>query len=127
MSEWSLESSTDYERAFKFYEKKHPSELRAVLSNLAAYTMALKKGVHPQFIRAGYIHDEPQGIKALDQKGGGKKQKLQQTRLYIYPELDKKTLHLITIGDKVSQRSDIKLSIKYVDDLIGGGDNGQTI
>ena len=107
-----------YERAHKHYEKKHPAELIAILDNLDRYFKAVSHGAHPQFIVAGYIHDEGKGIKAIDQKGGGRG-KLQQTRLYIYPDLEMKTIHLITIGDKQSQRADIKQASDFVIKLKG--------
>ena len=63
---------------------------------------------------AGYIHDEGKGVRAIDQRGGAKG-KLRQTRLYVYPDVDAKVLHqIITIGDKSSQREDIKLSADFV-------------
>ncbi len=119
MADWVIETTEKYDRVYKYYEKKHPLELGAVINNLSAYLQALKVGTHPQFIQAGYIHHESAGIKALDQKGSGKKRKLQQTRLYIYPELEKKALYLISIGDKTSQKADIKEAVKFVEALKG--------
>ena len=118
MADWNIEALETYERAHKHYEKKHPNELAAVLDNLDRYFKALRNGVHPQFIVAGYIHDEPKGIKALDQKGGGKG-KMKQARLYVYPYLGVKVLYLITIGDKASQREDIRLCSDFVVNLKG--------
>lgn len=102
----------------KRYEKKFPSELMAVLDNLDRYFKVISHGVHPQFVVAGYIHNEGKGVRAIDQRGG-RKGKLKQTRLYVYPEVTTKILHLITIGDKKSQGEDIKQSAKFVDILKG--------
>ena len=66
--------------------------------NLRQYFEALQRCSDPGFIKFGFIHKEPKGIKAIDQRGSGRN--LQQTRLYIYPDLDNKILHLITIGNK---------------------------
>lgn len=118
MSDWRIEITDVYDRAHKYYEKKHPAELIAVLDNLDRYFKAVSHGVHPQFIVAGYIHDEGKGVKALDQKGGGKG-KLQQTRLYFYPDFEAKVIHLITIGDKRSQKDDIKQAANFVIGLKG--------
>lgn len=118
MTDWRIEPTGAYERAHKHYEKKQPQELKAVLDNLDRYFKTVAQGVHPQFVVAGYIHDEGKGVRALDQKGGGKG-KLRQTRLYIYPDFDVKILHLITIGDKNSQREDVKLSADFVVKLKG--------
>jgi hypothetical protein len=67
---------------------------------------------------AGYIHDEGKGIRAIDQRGGAKG-KLRQTRLYLYPDVDSKVLYLVTIGDKNSQKADVKLSADFVVQLKG--------
>lgn len=117
MMEWRIEPTDTYERAHKYYEKKHPIELRAVLDNLDRYWVAIANGVHPQFVVAGYIHDEGKGVRALDQRGS--KGKLKQTRLYVYPDVETKIIYLITIGDKHSQRQDIKQSTDFVVKLKG--------
>ncbi len=106
MTDLHLEATDAYERAHKHYEKKHPAELMAVLDNLDRYFKAVSSGVHPQFVVGGYIHDEGKGVKAIDQKSGGKG-KLRQTRLYVYPDVEAKALYLITIGDKQTQKEDI--------------------
>ena len=118
MTDWRIEPTNAYTRAYKRYEKKQPAELIAVLDNLDRYFKTISHGVHPQFVVAGYIHDEGKGVRALDQKGGGKG-KLRQTRLYIYPDADQKVLYLITIGDKNSQKDDVKLSASFVIKLKG--------
>ncbi|MGR3303066.1 MAG: hypothetical protein ACUZ8I_11255 [Candidatus Scalindua sp.] len=112
MLKWKLEITDKYERIFKRYEKKEPKILKAILANLAKYVHALEDHVSPQKITAGFIHKEPCGIKAIDQRGG--EEKLKETRLYIYPDTTKSTLHLITIGDKKTQSVDIKFCNKYV-------------
>ncbi len=118
MTEWRVEPTDAYSRAHKRYEKKQPAELIAVLDNLDRYFKIISHGTHPQFVVLGCLHDEGKGVRAIDQKGGGKG-KLRQTRLYIYPDIDQKILYLLTIGDKKSQKDDIKLSADFVIDLKG--------
>jgi hypothetical protein len=55
------------------------------------------------------------GINTLDQKGGGKS--LAQTRLYVFLDAATETIHLITLGDKRSQASDIRLAVDFVNAL----------
>ena len=79
----------------------------------------VNKGVPPQQITAGFIHQEPGGVKAIDQKGprkgiGGTPK---EGRLYVFPEEESKTLHLITIGDKNSQQKDLADCRKFMRDL----------
>ncbi len=114
MGEWTIETTDVYERRHEQYEKKHPHELAAVTGNLDTYFKTLNEVNNPLQVRGGFIHDEPDGIKAIDQKGGGQKMKLQQTRLYVYPDTSNKTLYLLTIGDKGTQRDDINLCREYV-------------
>lgn len=117
MTPWvlSTESSPHWRKAFKQYDKKHPDELAAVLHNLDRFLLQLNSSPNPGCIQAGYLHKEPQGIMAVDQKG--KKPYLQETRLYTYPQEAQQVLHLITIGNKNSQSSDIKNCLKFLNSL----------
>ena len=123
---WSVSPSDDYVRRHKRYEKKHTRELSAVLDNLDTLLTALREGAKVQQVKAGFLHPEPLGVLAIDQKGGGKA--LAETRLYVYTEEDKEVLHIITLGDKRSQPNDIALCRQFVAELREmkgkGSDNG---
>ena len=108
MLNWNIEFTDEFARALKRYQKKRPNELSAVLNNLDTYFETLKLVGTPLQVKAGFIHNEPNGIIAVDQKGGGQKGTLKQTRLYVFPDTEKGILHLLTIGDKQSQKQDIK-------------------
>ena len=101
--------------------KKHPSELVAVMGNVDTYFIALKGLGNPLQIQAGFIHHEPAGIKAVDQKGGKQKSKLRQTRLYVYPDVERSTLFLFAIGNKTSQSDDIQYCREMIKKLKSGG------
>ena len=120
MEPWALEDTDTYQRRCLEYMKKHQNEFVAVADNLDTYFKALNHLGHPLQVKAGFMHNEPDGIKAIDQKGGGQKIKLQQTRLYIYPDVDTRTVYLLTIGDKGSQREDIRFCREYVRKEIHG-------
>jgi hypothetical protein len=111
--EWQLQQADDFESRFRRFEKKHPDETSAMLRNLDKYFKTLKDGTHPLQIKGGFIHDEPKGIKALDQSGS-RIGNPTQTRLYVYPETDKYLLHVITVGTKTDQAGDIKTAADYV-------------
>ncbi len=84
--------------------------------NLDTFFTALNWGaLLENAARYGFIHDEPKGIKAIDQKGAGAGVK--QTRLYTFPNNTTKIVHLITIGDKNSQSADIQYASDFVDNL----------
>lgn len=114
MLNWNMEPTDEFSRAAKWYSKKHTNEFIAVTANLDKYFNALQNLGNPLQITAGFIHNEPDGIIALDQKGGKQKVKLQQARLYIFPYLKEKVLYILTIGDKRSQSNDINYCRKFV-------------
>jgi len=109
---WSLQKSPFFEARFRKFQKKHPEEAIAVLNNLDTYFKALCTGANPINIKSGFIHHEPEGIKAIDQKGG--KGKLMQSRLYVFPETEPGILHVISIGTKTDQGGDISECRDYV-------------
>ena len=112
---WSPDPTAEFEKQYRWYEKKRPNELRAVLDNLDTYLKALQNGTNPAQAKFGFIHPEPKGVLAIDQKGGGGK--LKQTRLYVFPDPTEMVVHLITLGDKKSQKDDIQFSGEFVDSL----------
>jgi hypothetical protein len=115
---WKLAPTDEYERRHRRYVKDHPRELQAVLDNLDTYFKSLEDGVKPLQIRHGFMHNERLGVVAIDQKGGEKG--LAQTRLYVYPETETETLHVITLGDKRSQKADIATCRAFVTELREG-------
>lgn len=116
---WTLQESDIYGARFKRFMKKNKDVVRLILNNLDTYFETLNQGVHPQQIRAGFIHPEPGGVKAIDQKGsrkgiGGTPK---EGRLYVFPQEQTCILHLITIGDKDSQKADLADCRNFMDDL----------
>jgi hypothetical protein len=120
---WDLEPTDEFSRRYKRYEKKHPRELKAVLSNLDVVQKSLREGANPQKLPFGFIHIEQRGVVAIDQKGGGRD--LAQTRLYVYLDREDRTIHLITLGDKRSQKTDVKTASDYVEGLTSQKDRGE--
>jgi hypothetical protein len=123
--DWMIALNEQCTRDIKRYEKKNPYEIRAVLLNLDKYQNALDSSAHPRLVNFGFMHMEPKGIVAIDQKGGtlpdGKKRTgLQETRLYTYSDLESKTLHLLCLGSKLSQSKDIRFAERAVDALRKG-------
>lgn len=112
---WVVELTTTWEKDEKYYDKKHPRELAAILRNVDRYRQLLEVSPNSRAVQAGFLHHEPLGIVAVDQKGGGGN--LQQTRGYTYADDEEKVLYLITIGNKTSQASDIELSKEFVRSL----------
>ena len=116
---WLLQESEFFEAKFSRFQKKNSDVVRLILNNLDTYIEALNLGATPQQIKAGFIHHEPDGVKAIDQKGsrkgiGGTPK---EGRLYVFPDGGTRTLHLITIGDKNSQKADIADCKNFMSDL----------
>lgn len=118
---WNLEPCEEYERRFKKWPKKHKRELLAMLNNLDVFLKALLGGQKPSAAKFGFIHPEPCGVLAIDQKGAGPGVK--ETRLYIYPDEAHECVRLITLGDKDSQREDIQTCTRFVEALRKEGTN----
>lgn len=115
---WEIQWTEQYDRRIKHYRKKRPREVAAVEANLHRFHQALQGGLPPNSRTFGYLHPEGNGVFAIDQSGGGKKGgKLTQFRLYVYPDDESKTLYLITLGEKVTQPSDVKYSHSCVADI----------
>jgi hypothetical protein len=104
-SSWVLLPHSSYLRDLRWYTKKRPAELAAVLRNLDRTMTLLANSPHARTIQAGFLHTEPHGMVAIDQRGGVGR--LQETRLYCYAQADLRTLHLLGIGDKSSQSADL--------------------
>jgi hypothetical protein len=112
---WEIQKSSFFESRFRHFQKKHPEEAKAVLNNLDTYFKTLCAGVNPVNIAGSFIHQEPEGLKAIDQKGG--KGKMLQSRLYIFPDMVTKILHVISIGTKSDQSGDISECRDYIQPL----------
>ncbi len=86
-----------------------------MLRNLDRYLKLLAVSKNSKALQAGYLHPEPGGVLAVDQKSGGAH--LQETRLYTYADDDAKTVYLIAIGDKDAQHADIEYCKRFVKTL----------
>jgi len=108
---WQIETTTQWERDQKHYQKKHPDALAAILRNLERFLSLLNLSKNSKCVMAGFLHHEPHGVVAVDQKGF--RGNVPETRLYTLPVDKTQTLYLITIGDKNSQHSDVEFSRRF--------------
>jgi hypothetical protein len=105
-SKWNLKTTDKYEISLKWFNKKNLAETRVLLVRLGAYIQTLNLCNEPQQITHGWLHNEPHGVKAITEKGGGSS--LKAMRLYFFPHKQERLLYLLIIGDKNSQKNDIK-------------------
>jgi hypothetical protein len=90
-------------------------QLKAVFRNLQRLLEMLEVQPKVHLITANFIHDEHHGVISIDQQGYKPKQPA--TRLYVYPQQKSCTLYVITIGDKRTQKQDIKDCHKFIKTL----------
>lgn len=113
-TEWKLEKSDIFDKRLARF--KHKDAADQALLNATTYLEALKSGLNPMQIKYGFVHPEPKGSVAVDARGSRKE--VHETRLYLYADVNSKTLHFITIGDKTTQsRGDITYVTKFVTNL----------
>jgi hypothetical protein len=102
---WSVHPHPGYLRDQRWYAKKHPQELAAVLRNLERFMHLLALAPDPRSLQAGFIHPEKHGMVALDQRGG--EGHLQATRLYCFAHARTHRVYLLGLGDKAGQPADL--------------------
>jgi len=113
---WQMKPEAEYAKRARSWPKKYRRELAAMHDNLSEYMAALNTGTKVEQIKFGFMHFEPHGVVAIDQKGGGAG--LTQTRLYTFLDHSQKVVHLITVGDKSTQKADIQYCSEFVAEIL---------
>ena len=103
---WIMRPTPRLSRDLHRLTRRHPREHAAILRNLQRYLTLLNNSQHPRLIQAGFLHAEPQGVIAIDERGGGGN--LRALRLYTYADEANRILHLLSLGDKDSQSNDLR-------------------
>jgi len=88
-----------------------------VTRNLEVYVESLGEAPHSMTVQHGFLHQEPKGIRAIDQSGPRRVAKMKQTRLYTYADDETRTLHVLCVGGKDRQNADIQKAKKMVDEI----------
>jgi hypothetical protein len=103
---WEVAPTNLSEKLEKRYAKKRPAELTVILRNPWRYWDLLNTATNSKAVQAGFLHRQPAGVIAVDQKGG--ERSLSETMLYTLADDSAKVLRLIVIGDKGGQAKDIQ-------------------
>lgn len=104
---WNLRPHPRLARLLRKLSSRRPAEAAALLRNVDRYMALLNAAAHPRLIQAGFLHPEPHGTVAVDERGG--QGRLRALRLYTLADEGTRTLHLLHLGDKSSQSRDIRL------------------
>lgn len=83
---WEIAESSMFRQRLRRYEKRHQAAAAQALVNAQTYFEAVRNGLHPMHVNAGFIHPELGGAVAVDERGSGKK--LHGTRLYLFAEIE---------------------------------------
>ena len=68
---WDLEPNSQFNRRYKYYEKKHPRELTAVMSNLEVVQQALLEGADPKKFLMGLFIENRKVLSPSTKSGAG--------------------------------------------------------
>jgi hypothetical protein len=112
----AFDTNVEYQKRRNKWPKKYRREFLAMHDNADTLLQTLDQGVSvEQCKNIGFLHAKYSlGLLSIDQKGAGAGVK--QCRLYVFPDVDQRTLHLITIGDKSTQGSDVAYATRWVTD-----------
>jgi len=116
---WKIIPCSDYEKDKKDFAKKWPDEMQAIAANLCTFFRAIDAGAKQEQLKTlGFVHSEPLGILALDERGCKKRTKRKALRLYIFVDDRAETIFVMLIGDKSSQSRDIALCRGFVQPIL---------
>lgn len=116
---WSIENHDDVAKRLKKFKKRWSHEMKNVFDNLDTLHEALCCGTRPEQLKnLGFVHSEPNGVLAIDQKGPGKGSRMKQFRMYVFPDEDEQVLYVRTIGDKSTQEEDLKIATAFAREII---------
>ena len=103
---WPFQHCANFDKQEREFEKKYTVILARLRTNLAYVRGILQISDNPRNIaHYGKVHNEGNGLYAVDQRG--EKPKLREARLYFYPDFEDEILYILGIGFKETQEADI--------------------
>lgn len=103
---WVVKRDLADENRFKKYAKKHRAEVVSCAKNLEDLEKFLNDGgTLQQAMTFGYFGSEGNDVYRIGQTGV---RSAKETRLYIYAKIIGPEIQVLTIGDKSTQKEDIK-------------------
>ncbi len=118
MAAWTLISYQDYEKPKKQFNKKYREEMFAIAANLKTVVKAVENGSNLEQLKSlGFVHSEPLGIIAIDERGCEKRTKPKALRLYLFIDSVAHEIHVMLLGDKATKSGDILICKRSVQKL----------
>jgi len=108
---WVLDTAHAPRSQFKRFRKNHPAEFTSCFTNLGKIKSLLDAGHSIKGFRVGFFRSEGDELYRVGQSGvrGAK-----ESRLYLHPGEDGKTIYILGIGTKETQQQDIGSAKKLI-------------
>lgn len=103
-TEWHLTDDHASKSKFEKFYRNYPREFDSLFANLNKILRLLDGGQKIGGFYVGFFRSEKEGVYRIGQTGVPS---AKESRLYVYPDQDSKTMHVLGIGTKESQDDDI--------------------
>ena len=103
---------------FKDYNKKHPQEYAACFDNLNQVVELLGRFGGVKGFQVGFFRSEGKNVYRIGQTGV---KHAQETRLFVHIDEVSRIVRVLTIGDKSSEKDDIRRCHAVAKNLKGEG------
>jgi hypothetical protein len=103
-SEWHIDTAHASQGKFKKFASKYRREFASLFANLDKILALLKAGQKLGSFQVGFFRSEGQGVYRIGQTGVPS---AKESRLYVFPHEESRTMYVLTIGTKEGQADDI--------------------
>lgn len=103
--EWEFNDDHATRSKFKKFNKAHPKEFVSLFANLDTIQRYLNLGLNISTFKLGFFRSEGDGVYRISQTSIPS---AHESRLYVYLCAQDRTIYILGIGDKPSQKADIK-------------------
>lgn len=102
---WGINVDNISQNVFKKFSKAHKEEYESVFANLDKVKGFLSAGEKVGEFKLHFFRSEGGGLYRISQSNLPKNS--YETRLYLYPDEERKVIYILGIGGKSSQKKDI--------------------
>jgi hypothetical protein len=116
---WQIDTSHASGSKFKKFAKNHEREYDSLFANLHRILDILNSGHKVGSFQVGYFRSESDGVFRIGQTGVAS---AKESRLYVLPIAETKTVHVLGIGDKDTQQGDVRDAKTLADQIKAQGE-----